>query len=175
MSRLTTYYEWLVRIVDDGRAPRYEDLLHHLYETPFEWYIANDDNRLADGMELRYQFLEEEVPFKCNDISNVGNEFCSMLEVLVALARRMESVMYESDYGDRTATWFWTIIDNLDLEWMDFGNFDERFFAEKMDFVLKRRYGRDGKGGLFYTNRRDLDFRNMEIWYQMMHFLCENY
>ena len=60
---------------------------------------------------------------------------------------------------------------NLRLDSM----YDEHFDIEYVDGVilkfLNRRYERNGEGGLFTVKRRDLDMRNIEIWYQMCWYL----
>lgn len=175
MEKAISYYEWLIGSIDGGRANAYEDLLHHLFETAFVWSVHKDENRAADGIELRYQFADEIIPFEVDDPTELGPDYCSVLEMMVALSHRMEDILYDPNFGDQTAKWFWMIVDNLEMSWMDYGNFDERFYAGKIDFVLERAYGRNGVGGFFFTKDPSLDFRNMEIWYQMMHFIHENF
>lgn len=170
------YFVWLVDLIDDGtKAYTYSSLLNRLYFTPFRWTIDNDGNREIDGIELRHKYIQDFVPFDTDDISDVGNEFCSVLEVLVSLAIRMEDILYDPDFGTQIPVWFWTMIDNLGLSRATDEVFDDASFFETMYIFLGRGYDSHGFGSIFYTNRDDLDFKKMELWYQMMHFIDENY
>ena len=54
---------------------------------------------------------------------------------------------------------------------------DAKYDRKEVDYVidrfLKRRYDRDGKGGLFTVKNPDRDMRGVDIWYQMCFYLRE--
>src|SRR6187399_1189196 len=83
------YLEWLYGEVANvrtrSRSRTYWSLLRQMYSTEFVWWVPNDDNRCADGKDLRYEFIDA-----CG-IQTVDDEWlemgCSVLEMLVALAR----------------------------------------------------------------------------------------
>jgi len=165
------YFDWLTGLVRTSRSrnPRntYWELLHILHTTPFTWYVRNDDNRGEDGKELRVKFQER---FGYVELDQPDAD-ASMLEMLVALA---EVASYES--LGTPPQWFWKLIENLDLINYTDANFSD-FAVDEVTEVLRnvnsRRYGSDGRGGLFplrYTNK---DQRRVELWYQLAEYLQE--
>lgn len=79
--------------------------------------------------------------------------------------------MDDPNVGNRTAQWFWSMINNLDLGSMTDSRFDKRFVDERLDIFLNRKYEPDGKGGLFRIRGCDRDLRTVEIWYQLCWYL----
>ena len=75
--------------------------------------------------------------------------------------------------------WFWLFINNLKLQ-KYVNNEEDTTRKKKFNWIVlnkfaKREYQADGKGGLFPLNSPDSDQRNVEIWYQMMDYIGENY
>lgn len=167
------YFDWVCDLVDSSMCKSYKKLLNRLHEIDFTYIIPMDDNRAEDGIDLRYRFGDE------NDIESyiIANELdytpCSVLEMMIALAVRCEEhIMGNSDIGDRTAKWFWTMVDNLGLMGMNDGRFDEEYVDDVIFRFLDREYERNGRGGLFIVDT-DKDLRTVEIWYQMCWYLNE--
>lgn len=133
------------------------------------WLVLNDDNRVEDGKELRYEFLDEE-GFDQVDPAwlDLG---CSMFEMLVALSRRAAF-----DSSGSPAQWFWVFIDNLgfreftDSRWC---RRVERVASDSIDRVIFRTYEFDGRGGIFPLRHATTDQRKVELWYQMSAYLLE--
>ena len=73
-------YRW------DGLS--YKKLLNRLSEIDFQFSIAMDANREADGLDLRYRFGNEK--HIRNYVINryLDDRPCSVLEMMVALANR---------------------------------------------------------------------------------------
>lgn len=170
------YFEWMCGIVDQGRGRRsYRKLLGKLHETDFTYTVDLDGNRADDGIELRYRFgydnhIPQPIIADCLD-----DRPCSILEMMVALSLRCEEhIMGDPDIGDRTARWFWDMIDNLGLGDMSDSRYDDEYICRVVDKFLDRRYKRDGSGGLFRVNNYRRDMRGVEIWNQMMWYLNEN-
>lgn len=166
------YFVWLYRqvAVEDSSDPSrsYLKLLKKLFTKEFIWVVPNDDNRREDGRDLRLEFLEEE------HISNADPNWlhlgCSMLELLIGLARRL-SFQAEGEPN----SWFWTLIENLELEQF---NDNVRLPNERVDQILERviwrNYQPDGIGGLFpLMHWNGLDQRKVELWYQMHWYILE--
>lgn len=175
------YFEWMRNIVNapDAEHPRgrwcnYKKLLRYLHSVEFTYTIPMDGDRAEDGMNLRYRFGRE-CGYSDPMIANVLDiRPCSVLEMMVALALRCEEqTMYDPDIGDRTPQWFWGMITNLDLIGEYDLYFDERYVEYVIDRLLNREYKRNGDGGLFRINDRSKDMRQINIWYQMNHFLTE--
>ena len=169
------YFEWMYRLVNDTRCSKrqsYRKLLYYLNGIDFTYILPMDENRAVDGVDLRYRFgyersYEDAVIESCLD-----DRPCSVLEMLVALAVRCEEqIMDDMDAGNRTPQWFWGMIFNLGLRYMDDGRFDLGYANNVTWALLNRKYKRNGEGGLFTVERCGRDLRSVEIWYQMCWYL----
>lgn len=168
MDRL--YFEWLLEIIEynpDG-PETHNYLLWHLYGTPFYYLKDTDENRVFDGLKLREEYDEY--------FAVSSKEYpCSVLEVLIALAKRCEEdIMEDPDSGDKTPQWFWIMIQNLGLLSMDDAHYDGRYVQKVLTKFMNREYGPDGRGSIFYSNNTDRDFRTADLWYQMCWYLVEH-
>lgn len=176
------YFKWLQSQVDSlsnrNTLRTHHLLTEQLHKKIFRAFVRNDDNRVADGISLRWEFCCE---FGYDDDLSIHLEPCSMLEMLVALARRMA---YESDglgRGYEAADWFWRMLKNVGLkEYTDEVYLGDAFFDVQesvdvvLDNVIERRYLPDGHGGLFPLRSSEHDQRQVELWYQMSAYLLEN-
>lgn len=167
------YYNWLVNLICDAHHSQrslYSKLLGCLHSTPFIYSIAMDENRAADGIDLRYRF-----DYECAESANADMYLdgpCSVLEMMAALAIRCEeNIMDDTAYGNRTSQWFWTMVVNLGLGSMTDDRFDERYTKNVLDRFLHREYEPDGRGGLFRIRNCDRDLRRVEIWMQLCWYL----
>lgn len=157
-----------------------EMLLTQLHLTPFKDIVPNDDNRAKDGMCLRERYsLDYHNDELYYERSVIEPDSCSLLEMMVALAIRIEYQMMENGKRDRTDYWFWTMVTNLGLERLDRDdpeyNLKHERNAQKIDAFMERRYGRKGHGGLFPMEKTVKDQRKVEIWYQMQEWIQEKY
>jgi hypothetical protein len=127
---------------------------------------------MFEGRNLREQFCKEA---NIEYVYEHFNEEVSVLEVLIALAYRCESIMVDQDRNFPMRDWFWKMMENVGLidytddEWSPFT------VMEKVNIIIKRQYERNGKGGLFPLKRTKEDQRKVELWYQMNYYLVENY
>jgi hypothetical protein len=168
------YFEWLaVQVVNTRLRARTQtnwNVLRKLYSTEFLWRIRNDDNRVADGLELRSEFLEERVDLEVDPVW--FTQGCSFLEMLIALSRRLT---FETE-GVSSAEWFWQMLDNVGLHVSD-RDFESQRMEIFTDQVLQalnnRTYNPNGRGGLFPLNDAQVDQTQVEIWYQMNYYLLE--
>lgn len=158
----TKYFEWLLSVIDSGnRVKQYLGMLDILFNTEFYWVIDFDYNRACDGLDLRDGYIpRDESP-------------CSVLEMMVALAIRMEGILMEEGTSDNTSEWFWIMVDNLGL----LNQTNEKLDAHEVDLkvhnFLERDYQYDGTGGLFRLCNPPDDLRTVEIWIQMNWFINE--
>lgn len=167
------YFEWLIKkVCDSEHMTNYRELLQILFWTDFTFTNPRDKNREYDGFDLRDAFIDDiDIPYRQ---AALALDFpCTVLEVLVALSERCESsIMYDPSCGDRTAHWFWLMINNLMLSGMTDDNFDEGFVRDRIDIFMRRAYSKDGSnGGLFVVPNPPNDLRKTEIWYQMNWYL----
>lgn len=167
------YFDWMCKIIDYHDETRtYSDLLYLLHDVPFTYVLSMDANRLEDGLNLRYRFGKT-MGYKKKTIDRYFNNIrCSILEMMVALAIRLEEhIMDDPEIGDRTNQWFWTMIRSLGLEDMDDENFDETYSYEVICRFLDHDYESNGTGGLFTIEKCPEDLRGVEIWYQACWYL----
>lgn len=171
----TAYFDWVCGLIADERKKlQYSRLLSYLFERDFYEIIPMDANRAEDGMNLRYDFANDLHLNHAEACSILDIRPCSILEMMVALARRCEvHIMADYNLGDRTGKWFWDMIDSLGLSGMTNEQFDMYFVNGILYSFMEREYLPNGKGGLFTLKNPDQDMRNVEIWYQMCLYLRE--
>lgn len=169
---INDYFEWLWNFTKCRGHSQNRKIITLLHNIEFRYSIPMDANREEDGIDLRYRFITEVgIPKNYQEVYGYLDGPCSVLEMMIALAIRCEeSIMDDPDIGDRTSEWFWLMMKNLGLDYMNDRKFDRDVAEEKISMFLDRRYKRNGEGGLFVVNgRRDL--RKVEIWYQMCWYL----
>lgn len=164
------YFEWLygqissVKLKNPSRT--YWNLFRILFKKEFIWWVPNDDNRVEDGKDLRYEFLEDAKESATVDWLDLG---CSMLELFIGLSRRLA---FETNA--EPAEWFWELLENLDLR-----QYNDRVIVPcdeveaALDKVIWRTYKRNGSGGLFPLKRARQDQREVELWYQLGEYILE--
>ena len=170
------YFKYLCRLVKKGNpdGESYHFLMLQLYQVTFYSIRPNDDNRERDGEHLRDEFIEK---YPDEEVDYVVA--CSMLEMLIGLAYRMEGIIVGEPFEKTMSECFWLFLNNLGLDLMDdhtylHHNVDVEV-DEKLRIFVNRGYERDGNGGLFPLNRPKRDQTKIEIWYQMSDYLLENY
>lgn len=180
MTMFAGYFEWLCDMVHVDQEERsYWLMAKDLYNRKFYSLIPHDENRACDGKQLREEYLEE---YGYSDRLLDISEECSVLEMLIGLARRMDfetgdPYEFDGDSEKRMVYWFWELIDNLGLlsfddeSYVEFGGMTE--VDRIIDNFLERQYASDGVGGLFPLNNDEIDQRDVEIWYQMSMYLAE--
>lgn len=175
MDRIQSeYFNWLCdKVSDNDTNVEYNKLMCHLHTFTFHPLLQMDENREDDGKQLRYRFgLENDIPRPIINQYLDNTDTCSVFELMVALALRCEeTIMTDSEFGDRTELWFWNMIDSLGLEDMTDSRYDEKHVNMILDSLNDRRYSRNGEGGLFTIPKIREDLRNIEIWYQMCWYL----
>lgn len=171
------YFEWLYSIIENSREVRPEKsfwlLAEQLHNKEFKFFVPNDDNRAADGKDLRDVFMAEQ------SVHGYLNGPCSMLEMLIAMAERMNfQVELFEEFETGVGEWFWILMRNIELHEFD----DERYLDQDprgyvdtvLEVVIERRYSHSGDGGLFPLDCALDDQRDVELWYQMSAWLMEN-
>lgn len=171
------YFEWLCNIVQNKNyfdASLYNRLLSYLHGRSFQAVIEMDSNRALDGMDLRSRFGCESGHHSSEIREALGQKSCSILELMIGLSVRCEDqIMADPDVGNRTGEWFWLMIKNLGLSKQNDANFNRGICDKIINRFLDREYTHDGYGSLFAVHGSEHDFRNAEIWYQMMWFLTD--
>ncbi len=171
------YFDWMYELVCDewdSVNQSYSELLSILDSIEFECSLPMDSNRFEDGVDLRYRFGYENGIDDAEIAHELDNRPCSVLEMMVALAIRIEEqIMSDPDIGNRTGQWFMNMLTSLGLSGMEDNNLDVSYIHKTIDKFLNHKYERNGKGGLFTVQDRNCDMRRTEIWYQAMWYLDE--
>lgn len=176
------YFDWLKSIV--GAEDEYSFLWWKLHNTDFIWLIDRDENRAEDGKYLRYIFTVsayDRVDFNPEEVDEYLSGPCSVMELLVGLARRMEhDIMENDDLGDRTGVWFHEMIANLGLDKYDDKHYSETKVSDIIHRFMGRKYGKTGVGNVFKVGQGvghnfGPDLRNLEIWDQLQVYVLEKY
>lgn len=174
------YFWWLLGILgfNGPESCKYISMLSYLYSTDFRLtdpIVGHDDNRQSDGFQLREDYSDG---FTLPDLPQIFDEPVSVLEVLVAFARRIDDdIMYDGNL--HASKWFFIMINNLGMT-----NFtDDRLGLtwviedeeQIIDIWMSREFCRDGTGSIFPVKTTTFDQRNVEMWYQMQEWFKENY
>jgi hypothetical protein len=164
------YLNWLILQVGNETVDDIHPVCTQMHQKGFVWFVANDDNRLQDGLDLRLEFLYETGKNAPNEALRTVH--VSVLEVLVALSRRMEFALDGNAFD-----WAWVLMQNLGLD-----KFRGRLTPRKRDQVdeilealIWRNYDADGQGGFFPLAWPNEDQTKIEIWYQLQNWISEQH
>jgi hypothetical protein len=167
------YLQWLYGQVDEikerSKSRTHWNIFRLLFKTEFFWLIPNDDNRVEDGRDLRYEFLHD---LGLDTVDRTWMELgCSFLEMLIALSRRLA---FEAE--GTVDQWFWHLLATLDLHfYTDNLQIPEADVEDILNTVIFRTYRKDGVGGLFpLKHPHGVDQTKVEIWHQLNAYLLEN-
>lgn len=134
--------------------------------------IPYDENRFEDGRVLRENFTHEtgETVFDGTFCS------CTMLEMLIGMARRMRDIMEDQTEApyNTVSRWFNEMLDNLGKP-RKRSSWDRYRWDDAIETVLQRTYKPTGEGGLFPRNDPTQDQREVELWGQMNGYLMDWY
>ena len=160
-DRWEAYFRELCTLLDDDRdspidTGPYRRLLWKLHNTEFRASMRMDENRLGDAADFRNEHFGEYL-----------DKPIGMLEMMLSLAKRLEvEIMHGTIEHDRTAHWFWKMVESLGLSGMTDGVYDEIAVSKVLKRFIRRGYSPSGRGGLFTISDPRIDMRRQEIWYQ---------
>lgn len=176
------YLCWLMNQIhiEGGGPDGYSRLCEVLQDCAFFTIVRMDENRREEGMSLRNE-AESDMAFG-GDI-RIEQPFvytCSMMEIIVVMARRMNYEMLDSEYEADIGKWAIELFSNAGLSGFTNSVFDSDDNAKnEAEAVVKdivyHRYGFDGEGGLFPLKQPKYDQRTTELLTQMNNYLAENY
>jgi hypothetical protein len=163
-SLFEVYLGWLESQVGvDQQSRSYSDLIKLLGSKEFVWLVPHDNNRMADGLDVRQEFYNE--TRLTGDLGPV-----SVLEILVALSRRLAFIA-----GGAAPGWAWQLLCNLELNKSadPIGPRKGARVDEILETLIWRTYSSDGQGGFFPLAWPEHDQRDVELWYQMEYYADE--
>jgi len=172
------YFCWLKGLIGDGYIEgNYQKLLWKLYTTAFYYELDYDRNRAADGIYLRKLYRREFRLPGPEDLNQATETQCSVLEMMVALARDAEdNIMHDPELGDRTRRWFWIMMENLGLDiYDDFGYSEEAVDRILYVFMHHQYAPNGGAGGMFPVRKSCRDMRKTDLWWQLNAYFEENF
>ena len=158
---LDDYFDWLYFKVVKNNS--YRKLLGMLHNMIFRHSVEYDENRAADGVNLRWYYVDE----GGNDEILRWKSECTVLEMLVAAAIQMEKIMEDPDMDYSMRHWFWMFLENLDLADMTDDRYDKTYIYGRISMFMDRTYDPDGEGNIIYIPDAREDLRDVEIWCQM--------
>ncbi len=162
-----SYFGFLMDIVKgyDGTHERGVMACGALFDIPFRWShkIPLDADRAENGVALRVYYYK-----KMHKYTGIEGSECNMLEMLVALAMAMDSVVSWSE-DPHPERWFWEMLENVGIDDVD----DYGYVVEVVGHVLDRRYKANGSGGFFPLKFSPIDQRTNPIWNQASAYICE--
>lgn len=170
------YFKWLYDQVVPTRElnglSSYWKVCTIMHSVVFLDLVEHDSNRIADGANLRNEFLAQSGG-QILDKNDVMFPDATIFEVLVALAIRA-NLMIEMD----VMKWFQLFLSNLRLDrYNDWYCMMHHIggITRNLNRFNKRIYRPDGSaGGLFPLARPTKDQREVELWYQMGAYMNEN-
>jgi len=157
------YFDWLVSQIQVPPHKTFWDLFAIMHQFEFAWTVPNDDNRVQDGKDLRYEFF--------HDSSHHGSlppDTASFLEVLVGLSRRVAFTA-----GGDARNWAWRLIKNLGLNRCSdpLSEGKRQRVQDTLYACVWRQYRPDGHGGFFPLYEPEDDQTKLEIWHQMHYYV----
>ena len=108
------YFNWLYDQIKERGTSELENFIFELHCISFICLIPNDDNRVEDGIALRSKF-EDELDYDIPEVPLAGLP-CTVLEMLIALADKLDFILFDHKKGSQFKLWFWLLIDNLKLQ-----------------------------------------------------------
>lgn len=161
------YYHWLLGLIHVEPNDRYSILLRKLHDTEFRYHLPMDENREADGINMRYKF-----GYLGGYDDTAVSEYlcdtgCSVLEMMIGLCYREETLLNVSTLNDRMNVWFNTMITNLQLDKYDDIHYDDEVVDQILNTFLDRRYDMFGHGNIYCIPEPEEDLRMIDIWTQM--------
>lgn len=163
------YLDYLLDKVGYKGNELFRNVLTKLLMIEYIPYKGLDINRAGDGLALRKAFcLDRFVDYDTTAYYNFGDK-CTVLEMMVALAVRMElDVAGDPSGDDRTPHWFDVMLESMGLTMYTGEHYNE---TEVMSIVWKMQnheFSANGEGGLFkIPEGSGFDMRTLEIWSQM--------
>lgn len=172
-ASMSNYIHWVMKDrlnLSDREIKQWKNLCIVLAHIEFIWSHPMDENRAADGLELRDDFEYETGEYLDKSSGLLPN--CSFFEMLAALAIRCENqLMRNLSLGDRTSRWFFEFLDNLGIDSNMRSDDVEGIVVDFMD----KKYKINGEGGMFPLKRSGINQRDEQIWKQLSAYINENY
>lgn len=181
------YFEWLVSKVTSPVVPADESaraVMGALYGIRVRSLpMIDDEPRLIDGKQLRLEYEDERgaSAIALEDAANPDADLCTVLEMLVALSRRMDDIMRDPlDPSSSVPNWFWGMVSTMVGQsyypccyWsFPVNSATVHIVSDCALRFLGRQYDGSGhNGNIFVGLHPSVDIREMDIWTQACWFM----
>lgn len=156
---MTDYYMFLLSLLEGLNDSQ---LYRYLLEVDYIWTIPLDKNRAQDGIDLRCWWANSIKLTKEQYEVIFNSKACSMLEMLLAFAIRIENDFMATAEGNNTSKWFYQMLISLGMS-DDITNFDRG----RVDHALLMFFNH--QISLFQVP--NVDISKMELWNQMNYWI----
>ena len=151
------YFEWLMDQVEVNLdITKYKNLYWALFTTPFQITHPRDDNRRIDGLDLRWKYS--------HDSEFLLEKPCSVLEMFIGLAARIDLEWNGNPGEPAPASNFWNMITQLGLQKFT----DHRWNPTKVQDILWKFMKKNDPKYMIFPVPKDL---RSEFWVQAIHSL----
>lgn len=166
------YFKWLVEQIDDRDRDDMLPVLSYLFKKEYVWYTDLNATQAMNGVELRDTFASE---FGMDSEKAKEERPCSVLELLVSLARTVEYDVYGQPGEEEPSRWFWEWLDNLGIDERCTGKgYSKDYLDQCIDDWLEGDITAKGKRSPFPIKRRGVDMRRKTHWQQCMAYVNEH-
>lgn len=168
------YLEYLIWRGNLERFTKFSRLFEILHNIEFRYVMERDENREADGMNLRDDYTIPD-DYSIEQVGTFMDRRVSVLEVLIALAIRVDDDYIGDPNEEHPEVFFMEMLENLGLSAFKWKQYNENNVRKIVNVWLDREFARNGVGSPFplYNSRRDQ--RTLEIWDQMKAYINERY
>lgn len=178
--RTEDYIRYLADIVSDDRFDALNECREFIdvsYGMEFTFEDRMDENRDADGRRMRWYF-----EYDTGKKAPLSEDECpsSIFEMMVALSLKgYEQFLsgYSSSFGYSPSFIFQFMLESLGI--LTRGRSKNSYYIEKNESKIEKilcdfcekNFEKNGKGSLFLIKGSKIDFREYEIWWQMINFI----
>lgn len=178
------YFEWLVSKVTSPAVPddaQARNVLRVLRDIRIQGLpMADDDPRLEDGKQLRMNFIDDAGLSVHSYDDALEPNFCTVLELLIALAIRMDDIMRDPlDPSSSVPSCFWGMVTTMVGQpfypcsyWAFPADVSiAAVVTESSMKFLSRQYDPTGYNGNIFIDVSGVDLRAIDIWAQACRFM----
>lgn len=154
------YIDWMYKQLDipQEEGKMLDRLFFHLLSKDFQYTHDSDANRASDGLALRENYISQEYGILVQPY--FANDDCSILEMLVAFAKRIETDIMGEPGEDNPTRWFKLMLDTIGVTRFSGLNYDEESVETLLQDPLVLFPGGD---------------KSLSLWEQMQNYINKNY
>lgn len=160
------YIDWLWK--KSGLGPDRSRLIAFLMQAKYVPMLVDDENRRADGNALLDTYCQE-MGYDLPPVEEYDRSGCSVLEMLLALADRIDRELIGDPDFNHAPLWFSRMLENLGIYQYDDKHWDEKKVALRVWNWMHKR----GNYHLFSSpfskkkgekGEKEVDFRKISEW-----------